>query len=428
VNGPLAVPGFRRLWVAGFVSEIGDWLLQVAMPIFVYQLTGSVSATATTFVVALLPTLVLSPFAGVLADRWDRRRLMLAVSLLQAVALLPLLAVRGAEDLVLINVVTAAQAGLAALFEPANNALLPSLVPRDDLAAANGLLGLSSNLARLVGASLGGVLLGFTGLSGVLYADAASFLLAALLLVRPLGSAAVPDVHEPMLRAWLAGLREIADRRPLRFMLLVVGLMAMAQGMFLVLFVPFVTESLGGGEAQTGLLRGVQAIGGLLGGALVGVLARRFSAGRLLGWALLVFGVVTAIGWNGVHLTTAFPFYAAMFVLVGPPGVVAGAGMMSVLQLHTADETRGRVLSSFLTLFGGLQALGMVLAGYLTVPLGLLLDVQAGLYVLAGLLALQHRWGGEQEQTGRDEEREPGTRVVERHEGERSGRRAQEAQ
>ncbi|HWO58846.1 MAG TPA: MFS transporter, partial [Umezawaea sp.] len=93
MTGPLANPGFRRLWTAGFVSEIGDWVLQVAMPVYVYQLTGSVSATATTFVVALLPSLALSPVAGVLADRWDRRRLMLLVSLLQALALLPLLAV-----------------------------------------------------------------------------------------------------------------------------------------------------------------------------------------------------------------------------------------------------------------------------------------------------------------------------------------------
>jgi len=391
---PLRDPGFRRLWIAGFVSEIGDWLLQVAMPIFVYQLTGSVGATATTFVVALLPTLVLSPVAGVLADRWDRRRLMLVVSLAQAAALLPLLAVRGAEDLVLINVVTAAQAGLAALFEPSASALLPTLVDRAQLPAANGLIGLNSNLARLLGASLGGVLLGYTGLPGVLLADVVSFLLAAALLVRTFGVDPPATAREPVLRAWLAGLREIGDRRPLRFMLLVVGLMAAAQGMFVVLFVPFVTERLGGGEAETGLLRGVQAIGGLVGGALVGALARRFSAGKLLGWALLVFGVVAAIGWNAAYLTTALAFYLAAFALVGAPGLVAGAGMMSVLQLHTPDETRGRVLSSFFSLHGGFQALGMILAGVLVVPLGLpvLLDVQAGLYVLAGLLALQHRW------------------------------------
>ncbi|PRY38176.1 putative MFS family arabinose efflux permease [Umezawaea tangerina] len=417
MSGPLANPAFRRLWVAGFVSEIGDWVLQVAMPIYVYQLTGSVGATATTFVVALLPGIALSPVAGVLADRWDRRRLMLLVSVAQALALLPLLAVRGAEDLVLVNVVTACQAGLAALFEPAKSALLPSLLERDQITAANGLIGLNGNLARLLGASLGGVLLGCTGLPGVLAADAASFLLAAALLVRAFGVDAEPVEHPPVVRAWVEGLREITGRRQLRFMVLVVGLMSTAQGLFVVLFVVFVTERIGGDEAATGLLRGVQAVGGLVGGALVGVLARRFVPGRVLAWGLLSLGVLSAVIWNSASLTTSLPYYLVGFAVVGAPGVVVGAGMLSVLQLHTSDATRGRVLSSFFSLFDGFQAVGMIIAGALVGPFGLpvLLDVQAGLYVLAGVLAVQRQWGDGDEQRGRDEEGHDRVEVVQGH-------------
>lgn len=383
MKGPLGVPAFRRLWIAGFVSEIGDWVLLVALPVYVYQRTGSTAATATTFVVALLPSLVLSPLAGVLADRWDRRKLMLLVSLAQAVTLLPLLT----GDLVLVNVVTAVQAGLAALFEPAKNALLPTLVPREQVPAANGLVGLNSNLARLVGASLGGLLLGYTGLPGVVLVDVVSFLLAALLLASGTADTA-REAGKPAWRAWLDGLREI--RGPLRPMVAVVGLMAVSQGLFVVLFVVFVTARLGGGAAEVGLLRGVQAVGGLLGGLLVGVLARRLPPGRLLGVSLLGFGVVAAVGWNAPHLTTALAFYLAVFMVIGVPGVVAGAGMMSALQLHAVDEVRGRVLATFGSLYDGGQALGMVLAGVLTPVLGLsaLLNAQAALYLVAGALAL----------------------------------------
>jgi MFS family permease len=406
VSGPLAVPAFRRLWIAGFVSEIGDWVFQVAMPLYVYGLTGSVGATATTFVVALMPSLVLSPVAGVLADRWDRRRMMLVVSLVQAFALLPLL---GAHDLVLINVVTATQAGLAALFEPAKNALLPSLVARSLLPAANGLIGLNSNLARLLGASLGGVLLAYSGLPGVLLADVVSFLVASLLLVRPFGDVSVRRTAR--LPAW-------PDLRRLPFIGLLVGLMSMAQGMFVVLFVVFVTERLGGDSAFTGVLRGVQAIGGLIGGVLVGLLARRFVAGRLLGWSLLVFGALTLIVW---HSAFPLPFYVVAFVVLGVPGVVIGASLMSVLQLHTSDSTRGRVLGAFFSVFDGFQAVGMVLAGVLIVPFGLsaLLDVQAGLYVFAGLLAVQHRWRHEDDQSGGHEERQDWVDVVQGHKSRR---------
>lgn len=383
MKGPLGVPAFRRLWIAGFVSEIGDWVLLVALPVYVYQRTGSTAATATTFVVALLPSLVLSPLAGVLADRWDRRKLMLLVSLAQAVTLLPLLT----GDLVLVNVVTAVQAGLAALFEPAKNALLPTLVPREQVPAANGLVGLNSNLARLVGASLGGLLLGYTGLPGVVLVDVVSFLLAALLLASGTADTA-REAGKPAWRAWLDGLREI--RGPLRPMVAVVGLMAVSQGLFVVLFVVFVTARLGGGAAEVGLLRGVQAVGGLLGGLLVGALARRLPPGRLLGVSLLGFGVVAAVGWNAPHLTTALAFYLAVFMVIGVPGVVAGAGMMSALQLHAVDEVRGRVLATFGSLYDGGQALGMVLAGVLTPVLGLsaLLNAQAALYLVAGALAL----------------------------------------
>jgi Na+/melibiose symporter-like transporter len=259
--------------------------------------------------------------------------------------------------------------------------------------AANGLIGLNGNLARLIGASLGGALLGFTGLTGVIAADAASYLLAAALLLRPLHDAPPRRRHAPVLRAWLEGVDEIRRRRPLRAMVGIAGLMALSQGIFVVLFVVFVTDRLGGGEAETGLLRGIQAVGGLAGGALAGLLARRLAAGRLLALSLLVFGVLAAVGWNGPHLTTALGFYLVTFAVIGAPGVIAGAGLLSVLQLHSAEQLRGRVLSSFQSLIDGFQALGMVLAGALVAPLGLaaMLDAQAGLYVLAAAAALRLR-------------------------------------
>ncbi|GAA1290567.1 MFS transporter [Saccharothrix xinjiangensis] len=388
MTGPLEEPAFRRLWLAGFVSEVGDWVLLVALPVYVYQRTGSAAATATTFVVALLPSLALSPVAGVLADRWDRRRLVVVVSLAQAVALLPLLT----GDLVVLNAVVAVQSGLAALFQPAVNALLPTLVPRGQLVAANGLVSLNSTVARLVGASLGGLLLGHAGLSGVVLVDAASFLLAAGLLAslrapdREGGAGGAATV--PPWRAWLDGLREI--RGPLRPMIAVFLLTATGQGLFVVLFVVFVTERLGGGATEVGLLRGVQAVGGLVAGLLVGVLSRRFAADRLLGVALIAFAVVAAVGWNGSHLTTALGFHLGVFAVVGAPGVLIGVGSTSVLQLSTGDEVRGRVMATFLGLFDACQGVGMVLAGALTPVLGLsaLLNAQAGLYLVAGVLAL----------------------------------------
>jgi MFS family permease len=389
MRGPLAVPAFRRLWVAGLVAETGDWGLRIALPVVVLQLTGSATATAATLVLGLLPGVLLGPVAGVLADRWDRRRLVLWAMVAQGLALLPLLAVDHADDLLVVNLVTAAQSGLAALVEPARNALLPTLVDEDDVLAANGLVGLGNNLARLVGASLGGLLLGLTGLPGVLAVNVASFGLAAALLVRPLRAHTRPE-RAPVLRAWLAGLAEIRHSAALRVTLLVFALVAVAQGVFTVLFVVFVTERLGGGGTEVGLLRGVQAVGALAAGAALGAIVRRWRTDVVLGGSLVAFAVLAALTWNGPHVTTALGWYVLLFAAMGAPGLVGISALLTVLQEHTADEVRGRVMSSAFTLFDALQAAGMLLGGALVAPFGLIavLDAQAGFYLLAGVVVL----------------------------------------
>lgn len=147
-------------------------------------MTGSSLVTSTVFLLGLLPGLVVGPLVGVLVDRWDRRRTLVTVSLAQAVLLLPLLAVRGHQQLWIVYAVTAVEAALGHLFQPAKNAQVPALVPAEQLVAANSLTGLTDNLARLVGGPMGGIILQLGGLQGVVLCDAASFLIAALLLAR----------------------------------------------------------------------------------------------------------------------------------------------------------------------------------------------------------------------------------------------------
>jgi predicted MFS family arabinose efflux permease len=399
---------FGLLWAGGLISETGDWFLLVGLPVWVLQVTGSSLVTATVFLVGLLPGLVVGPLAGVLVDRWDRRRTLVAVSLAQAAFLLPLLAVDGRNRLWIVYLVMAVEAALAQLNDPARNALVPSLVARADLVGANALIGLNSNLARLVGSPLGGIMVEVAGLPGLVVADAASFLLGAALIAlvrsdagtsRAGGADPAPDVvHSPrpgprragVVREWVDGLRVTLGDRGLRWGLVVNGLAGVAQGIFTVLFVLFVTRVLGGDGADVGLLRGVQAIGGLLGGVLVVGLATRLEAGRLLGVSLLVFAAIDLAIWNGPLLTTADWLYLALFVAAGIPGVGVLTGLTSLVQERTAEAYLGRVFATYLGSFNGLMALGMLLAGLLGDTLGVVavLNAQAGLGLLAGLIAV----------------------------------------
>ncbi len=177
----------------------------------------------------------------------------------------------------------------------------------------------------------------------------------------------------------------------LRRLMGVVSCMALAQGAFVVPFVLFVVRDLGGSPSDVGILRGVQAIGSLAAGGVLGVLIRRLSATRLLAVSLFAFGLLSLLTWNMPLLTTAFGLYVGPFIAVGFPGLASMTGLMTLLQTSSEDRNRGRILSTFFAVYGGVQALGMLLAGVVGTGTGLTvkLQLQGGLYLVAGLLSLR---------------------------------------
>lgn len=388
----MAVPAFRRLWIAGIVSDAGDWLMFIALPLVVLQLTGSAFGTSIAFLLELAPPVLLAPLVGRLVDRFPGRGVMVAAMLAQAVSLLPLLAVQDRSDLPVVYGVIVAQATFATVFEPAKNAMLPTLVGPERIVSANALVGLNNNLGRIIGGPLGGVLLAFAGLGGVALADIATYLVAAALVASlprqrtARGTEPSTELAVRRRRGVLRALRDPATGVPIA----IVILSAIAQGLFLVLFVFFVTDVLGGDEADVGLLRGVQGIGAIAAGAALGVLGARLHVLRLALVGVLTFAAVTAITWNVSFLTHAMPLYAVLFGLIGAPAVLMGAGLTSLLQQAAPAGQLGSVFAA-LGLGQALgQAVGLLAGGALQDVVGTLplMEAQASLYVAAALLAL----------------------------------------
>jgi MFS family permease len=292
---------YGLLWAGTLVSDAGDWLLIIALPVAVFAMTGSAMATSAVFLAELLPMLALGTVAGVLVDRWDPRRALVVIALVQAVLLLPLLAVRSAADLWIVVAVAAAQSTMVALASPAKFAILPALVDAEDLTGANSLVAMNQNLARLVGSPLGGLVYDVAGLTGVVLVDAVSFVggavLVALITRRSAGGGGAPE-RPGLVAEWLDGLRVVRRSRALSVALLSVAISQFAQGVFVVLFVVFVQRSLGGGGAEVGLLRGVQAVGAVAGALLLGMVARRLRPAALAGYGFLVLGVLELLIWN----------------------------------------------------------------------------------------------------------------------------------
>jgi MFS family permease len=392
-RGPLSVPAFRTLWAAGLISDTGDWLLLIALPIVVYQLTGSAVGTSVAFAAELAPGIVLAPLGGRLADTVDRRAVMIALSALQAIALLPLLLVHNGHGLVIVYAVIVAQASLAALFDPAKNALLPALVDPRQLVSANSLAGLGTAVGRLGGGPLGGLLLAAGSLRTIVIVDAFSFGVAALLIARlprRAGAGGGRDADVGWVRLPTGGLRLVLRRPAIAAALLVALVAETAQGIFLVLFIVFVARRLHGGSAEIGLLRGVQAVGAIGCGLLLTLRGDRWRPLVLAAVAATAFGVLDLTIWNGPLLTRSEAVYVALFACAGAPGVILDTAGISFLQRTVGDGERGRVFAAVGLTENMGQALGILAAGVLTAPLGLmaLLNAQGALYVVAGALVL----------------------------------------
>ena len=309
----------------------------------------------------------------------------------------------------MIYVVAAIEASFARLCGPAKAALVPSLVPSGTLTAANGLNAVADNLARLVGSPLGGLAIQIVGLTGVVAIDAATYVLSSVLIagIRPSMQAPAPALPTPpaaerdqvptpptpakgLRAAWLDGFRTIAADRRIATLLGIAALSQLAQGVFVVLFIVFVIERLGGGGAEVGLIRGVQAIGGILGGLVVPWLSRRFDARALIGWGFVVFGAIALTTWNLPEITVALGFYLGLFVAAGIPGVATSAGLLTTVQELTPATHLGRVFAAYDGLASILAAIGVLGAGALADRLGVvtILNAQALIYVACGVLAL----------------------------------------
>jgi MFS family permease len=388
-----ARPRYRRLCAAVAISETGDWLLFIALPLFVLQRSGSALATSTVFLAELIPAVLVGTLCGPFIDRARPARLLATITSVQAALLLPLLWA-GPGTLWLVYLVAAVQAAATSLTVPAQQALVPSLVGADELASANALLETASNGARLIGSPLGGVLLPAVGLQVLVVGDMVSFLISAALLVRcgraARATVALPAADAARPRAIAAGWRAIRRAPTLRSAVVISFLSAVAQGLFLVLFVLFVLRALHAGDQVVGLLRGVQAIGGVIGGLVVGVWAARLGARALAVAGLASFGLVSLVTWNSPGLTTATWWYVTLFIAVGVPATALATGLITGTQAVSPPGVRGRVLSLLQVAQALGQGTGIVAAGLLAdqVPLGVLLNVQASCYLACALVAL----------------------------------------
>lgn len=341
----LRIRDFRLLWSAGLISSLGSWLLVIAIPAHILVSTGSLRDTGLAIAAQDLPMLLLGPVAGVLADRFDRRRVMIAANIWCscAVATMPF-GVSPARYWVLYVAIIAESSG-GVLSAPAAQARIPAIVGTGPLlTSANALTSASRGTVGLIGGPLGGVLLAVSGVRWLICADSVSYLLAAVATFWTSRPGGVRDKTSIGVHDLIEGARTVRTHAATRALLPVTVIFVAANASLDVLLVPLGIRRLGGTE-HTGILLSCLGAGFLLGAPLLRTLLDRILARDLLAAALAVIAAGFLVLFTSSSLVTALPAAAAL----GISGSVALVIPQITLQRIIPDEMLGRVTAILLT-------------------------------------------------------------------------------
>jgi MFS family permease len=361
-----------RLFFAGqLVSLIGTWMQQVAVSWLMYRLTGSPFMLGVIAFSQQFPTFVVAPFAGALADRWDRHRMVVVAQfllMLQAATLAALVLTNTVQvwHVIALSVTLGLLSGIDI---PARQSLLIQLVRgSEDLANAIALNSSMFNAARLIGPAIAGVLISLTGEGTVILLNAISYVpvLVALLAIEAAREAARSGSGKSVLGSVGEGFAYALGHVPIRQILTMLALISLAGIPYSVLM-PVIARDVLGGDARTlGLLTSAVGFGALVGTIY---LASRGSI-RGLGRVIVAATVLLGGGLAALSLSRHVLFAALLMPLVGSGVVIAIASINTVLQTIVDDDMRGRVMSLYTMAFMGMSPLGGLVAGALAHRVG----------------------------------------------------------
>jgi MFS family permease len=376
-------PALGRLLAGEFISGIGDWLYLVAILVVVYAESNSPVLLGVIGAARILPYVLLSVPAGMVADRFDRRMVLLVTDVARGVIMIGLAAAvsLGSPTLVIIALSILA-ACFSTFFGPAIGALLPSLVDERDLGAANSAWATLDNVAFIIGPAIAGILLASGGLGVAFIINAVSFAVVAVILwFLPVPGRAAPKAEGAGEKQKAADGGWRAMLRPLAGPLVLDAATSFVIGGVNVMTVVIAVDVLGAGESGTGFLQAATGVGGVVAGVSGGaLLARRLSVPLVIG------GVVGGIGLAFLALSGGL-----VMAMIAIGVAVAGLLLLEVvnttmIQRIVPDELRGRAMGVLQTSSAIVYSLGSLLMPILGSLFGVpFVLVAAGVIVVAGV-------------------------------------------
>jgi len=379
---------FRLFWAGNFLSNVGTWMQNVAQGWLVLTLTNSAFWLGVVGFAGAIPFLFFTLFGGVIADRVNKRRLLLATQTTMMILAFVLAGLTYLHRITVLEIVVLAflNGTAGAMNTPSYQAMVPKLVPREDLTNAIALNSAQFNMSRILGPMLGGYAMVAFGVAGNFFLNALSFLtvLAALLRIRYPEEELVR--HEGLVSSLGSGFRYVRSKPQMEVLIWMIGIASFLTIPFLTFIPYFAKIQLNAGESGLGLLLAASGTGAVLGAAAVAWKGSRGS--------LRYRGRIIAFCGAGVMAVVVVFCYSQSFLVSELCMFLEGVGMIltissvNVAMQHlSSDAMRGRVMSIYATCFLGLPPLGALMAGELSrhIPTSHSLALMAGISSLVFL-------------------------------------------
>ena len=388
-------PSFRNLWYGQVISELGNWVNSIALYALILQLTGSGMAMAAAMMAKLLPMVIISPFAGVVIDRMDRRTVLIASDILRCFTVLCFLIVESREDLWLVYALTLFEVALTGFFEPARSAIIPSIVKKSHLVTANTISGATWSIMLTLGAALGGFVVSLFGVKVAFILDALTYLLSAWFIIK----ISYPNTksEEPIKKNNSSGIKGLLEGG--RYLIshpIVLALALLKSGMAIkggiMTLIPLFANRLWSDPAAVSVAVGIMFSSRGIGSAIGPILIRKWLGES----PKILQGSILAAFFLGSLALLAFSFSKNLWLtslcigLSGMFGSIVWVFSTALIHLEADRQFLGRIFGiemALLTLIMGISngVVGVAIDG-LQMTIQSVILWMSGLYMIPGIL------------------------------------------
>lgn len=379
-------PAFRRLWLSTVSTTLGQWMQSTAIGWLALELTDRSSFVGMVAFAAGIPFLFVSIPGGLLLDRFDRRRILLLCQIIAATGavLISVDVLTGAVRPWHLLLFAFVNGSLQAIMNPAQQAIVPSLVSRHRLTNGIALMSAGQNMTRVVGPSVAGAIIGIAGTGAAFLCQAAALLMALLML----GTARFPDISVKgavtSLGSVFDGARIVWHRSDIRAIITLVSITILLVFPYMSFLPVFARDVLGVGPEGLGILMAASGLGAVLGSIYVAMLKRNVS-GKMFTISGIVYGFTIAGFAVAPTLLVALP----LLVAAGFLGSAYVSSVNASIQHRITDDVRGRVMSIYM-LTWGFTPIGAIVIGELASHFGISMTVAVVALIGNALLAAQY--------------------------------------